>query len=60
MAEPDEFPTLRQKAIDHLEAALAITEETGDEISGFLIERALDQMRADAWPGMIDEAPEAH
>jgi hypothetical protein len=42
------------------EAALKITEKTGDETSGFLIERALDQMRADAWPDAIDDAPEVH
>ena len=29
---------------------MKINEETGDEASGFLIERALDQLRADAWP----------
>lgn len=60
MAEPEETTALRLKAIEHLEAALAITAETGDETSQFLIERALDQMRADAWPDAIDEAPAFH
>jgi hypothetical protein len=60
MASPDEIPALRQKAIELMETALKITEETGDETSGFLIERALDQMRADAWPDAIDDAPSAH
>jgi hypothetical protein len=60
MATPDEIPALRQKAIEYIEAALKITEETGDETSGFLIERALDQMRADAWPDAIDDAPASH
>jgi hypothetical protein len=46
--------TLRNKAIEHLEAALAITDAISDEISGYLIERALDQMRADTWPGNLD------
>jgi hypothetical protein len=32
----------------------------GDETSGYLIERALDQMRADAWPHAIDVATPAH
>jgi hypothetical protein len=43
-----------------MKTALEITEETDDETSGFLIERVLDQMRADAWPGAIDAAPEVH
>ena len=60
MANPDEIPALRQKAIEYMEAALKITEETGDETSGFLIERAHDQMRADAWPDAIDNPPPAH
>ena len=50
MATPDEIYELRKTAIGHLEAALRITETVGDEASGFLIERALDQMRADTWP----------
>lgn len=60
MAEPEEIPALRQKAIELLETALKITEETGDQTSGFLIERALDQLRADAWPDVIDDTPAAH
>jgi hypothetical protein len=51
---PEQIAAARQKALEHLEAALAITDETGDETSGFLIERALDQMRADTWPGGLD------
>jgi hypothetical protein len=60
MTTPEEIPALRQKAIELLETAQKITEEIGDETSGFLIERALDQMRADAWPDAIDDAPAAH
>jgi hypothetical protein len=60
VAEPEEIPALRLKAIGLLETALKITEETGDETSVFLIERALDQMRADAWPDAIDDAPSSH
>ena len=60
MAEPEEIHALRLKAIELLATALKITEETGDETTGFLIERALDQMRADAWPDAIDDAPVAH
>jgi hypothetical protein len=43
-----------------METALKIIEETGDETSGYLIERALDQMRADTWPAAIDDAPAVH
>lgn len=57
MAEPEEIPALRLKAIELLETALKVTEETGDETSVFLIERALDQMRADAWPDAMMTRP---
>jgi len=60
MITPEEIPILRQEAIEYMEAALKITEETGDEPSGFLIERALDQLRAEAWPDAIDDAPASH
>ena len=40
MIAPHEILALRQKAIELMEAALKITKETGDETSGFLIERA--------------------
>jgi hypothetical protein len=51
---PDRLIAMRNKAIEHLEAALAITDEIKDGVSGYLIERVLDQMRADAWPGNLD------
>jgi hypothetical protein len=54
---PEEVRVLRVKAIEHLEAALAITDRIGDQVSGFLIERSLDQMRADTWPGSLDVPP---
>lgn len=60
MAAIGEIPALRQKAIKLLETALELTEETGDEISCYLIERALDQLRADAWPHAIEDAPASH
>ncbi|HUZ33336.1 MAG TPA: hypothetical protein VMV19_14715 [Xanthobacteraceae bacterium] len=60
MTAPHEISALRQKAIELLETAATITEETGDETSGYLIERALDQLRADAWPDAIGDAPAAH
>ena len=41
---------LRDKMLEHLEAALAIADETQDEDAGNLIERALDFVRAAHWP----------
>jgi len=54
MAKSPDVKVLRQKALEHLEAALAITEETADSLTAYLIERALDQLRADSWPGNLD------
>ena len=42
---------MREKAIEHLKAALAIATEIKDATTGFIIERAIDQLRADLWPG---------
>ena len=41
---------LRDKMMEHLEAALAIADETKSGTVGYLIERALDQARSEAWP----------
>ena len=38
------------EGVEHLEAALAIADETQDEEAGNLIERALDSVRAAHWP----------
>jgi hypothetical protein len=38
--------------IEHLEAAIALADETKDSTTGYLLERALDQARADQWPKM--------
>jgi hypothetical protein len=37
----------RDDLIAHLEAALALADEVGDSVTGYLIETALDQARAD-------------
>jgi hypothetical protein len=47
---PEHAKQLREKMLEHLEAALACADETGDAEAGYLIERALDQVRADHWP----------
>jgi hypothetical protein len=36
--------------MDHLKAAQALADETRDGVVGYMIERALDQLRADTWP----------
>ena len=40
-----------------MEAALAVTDELNDSITGYLVERALGQLRADTWPGNLDLPP---
>ena len=49
---PDARLQMRSKMIEHLEAALAISDETKDGTTCYLIERALDQARADQWPAL--------
>jgi hypothetical protein len=41
---------LRDRMLEHLEAALAIADETQDADAGHLIEQALDSVRATHWP----------
>ena len=48
----DNTDELRSKAIEHLEAALALTDETRDNDAGFLIERAMNELRASLWPSL--------
>ncbi len=36
----------RVQMIEHLEAALALSDEIKDSVTGYLIERALDEARA--------------
>ena len=57
MIDPNQIKALREKALSHLEAALAITDEIKDSVTGNLTERALDQLRADTWPGNLDLPP---
>jgi hypothetical protein len=53
MIDPARLKTMRETAMQHLEAALAITDEIKDATTGYIIERALDQLRADTWPGNL-------
>jgi uncharacterized phage-like protein YoqJ len=57
MRSPEEITKLRNKMIEHLEAALAIADETQDGTPGYLIEQALDAIRASMWPGNLDLPP---
>jgi hypothetical protein len=41
---------LRERMLEHLEAALAIADETQDGDAGLRIEQALDHVRAAHWP----------
>jgi hypothetical protein len=48
------------QAIERIQIALWLVDEEAYPSSAFLIERALDQMRADAWPDAIQGAPPSH
>jgi aryl carrier-like protein len=48
--DPERTSQLREKMLEHLEAAPAIADETQDGEAGNLIERALDSVRAAHWP----------
>jgi hypothetical protein len=54
---PERRAELRAKLMEHLEAAQALADETRDGAVGFYIESALDQLRADTWPGNLDVPP---
>jgi hypothetical protein len=48
--DPDRMNQLREKMLEHLEAALAIADETQDADAGLRTEQALDYVRAAHWP----------
>jgi hypothetical protein len=56
----DEAHASLTQAIERVEAALTLIDDESYPTSAFLIERALDQMRADAWPQAIEDAPPSH
>jgi hypothetical protein len=57
MRTPEEINRFRTKMIEHLEAALALADETGDGAAGYMIEAALDTVRAEMWPANLDLPP---
>jgi hypothetical protein len=54
---PEKRAELRAKLMEHLEAALALADETKDGTVGYYVESALDQLRADTLPGNLDLPP---
>ena len=57
MKTPEEIDRFRTKMIEHLEAALALTDKTGDGTAGYMIEAALDTIRSKMWPANLDRRP---
>jgi len=47
-------------AIEKIEAAASLVDTESYPTSAFLLERALDQLRADAWTRAIEDAPPSH
>ena len=50
MSAADSTKELHAKLFEHLEAAQAIADESGDANVAYLIECTLDQLRAAQWP----------
>jgi uncharacterized phage-like protein YoqJ len=48
--DPERISQLRDKMLEHLEAALAIADETQDGEAGYMIEQALESVRVAHWP----------
>lgn len=48
--DPERRRQLQEKLLEHLEAALAITDELEQGVAGYLVDRALDEARSIAWP----------
>jgi hypothetical protein len=57
MLSQQQIAAKRVKLIEQLEAALALADETQDGIAGYMIERALDDLRATVLPGNLDVPP---
>jgi hypothetical protein len=57
MKSPEEIDRFRTKMIEHLEAALALADETRDGTAGYMIEAALDTIRSVMWPENLDRPP---
>jgi hypothetical protein len=49
---PERRSELRAKALEHLEAARACVDETGDGVGNYLIERAIDEITTQLYQGL--------
>jgi len=49
---PEKTKELQAKMLEHLEAALACSDELQDGTAGYMIECAIDVVRSAAWPAL--------
>jgi len=50
--DPERRRQLRAKALEHLEAARARMDASGDGMGNYLIERATDEITSQQWPAL--------
>jgi hypothetical protein len=50
--DPERRKELRAKALEHLEAARACMDESGDGMGNYLTERAIDEITSQQWPAL--------
>ena len=50
--DPERRKALRAKALEHLEAARACMDESGDGMGNYLIERAIDEITSQQFPAL--------
>ena len=51
---------LAAKRLKIMGAALALADETGDSVAGFMIDHALDEMKVTVLSGNLDVPPSRH
>jgi hypothetical protein len=50
--DPERRRQLRAKALEHLEAARACMDESGDGMGNYLVERDIDEITSQQWPSL--------
>ena len=50
--DPERRKQLRTKALEHLEAARACLDESGDSVGNYLVERAIDEVTSQLSPAL--------
>jgi hypothetical protein len=50
--DPERRKQLRSKALEHLEAARACLDESGDSVGNYLVERTIDEVTSQQWPAL--------